>query len=111
MSLHDRLFTAVMRLLPAEFRGDYGREMEAHFRAERRQATGSLAMARLWMATLADVVRTAPAEHWDILTRDVGYAVRMLIRRPALTAAALVTLALGIGANTAIFSVVDGVWL
>ena len=47
----------------------------------------------------------------EILIKDIRFGVRSLVKRPGFTALAIITLALGIGASTAIFSVVDGVLL
>lgn len=103
---HERIFGWLLRLFPAEFRGDFGDQMTDDFRDQREDALnhGRRSAWRLWLCTVGDVFRRAPAEHLDILRRDAACAIRLLTRRPALAATAIVTLAIGIGVTTAVFS-------
>ncbi|HJR58201.1 MAG TPA: ABC transporter permease [Vicinamibacterales bacterium] len=110
--LHDRLYRALLKLFPREFRGDFGDQMADDFRDQREDAAhqpSRTPLLRLWQRTLSDALHRAPREHFDILRRDAGYALRLFRRRPGMTASALLTLAIGIGLTAAVFSVVHGV--
>jgi hypothetical protein len=62
---------------------------------------GRVAVARLWWRTLRSFVSLAPSEHLQIFIRDAGYGLRLMRRHRLATMAAVVTIALGIGARRA----------
>jgi putative ABC transport system permease protein len=103
----SRLYGRLLRLYPREFREEYGAEMARLYR-DRARDEGAL---RLWLALLADVLRTAPTQHLNVLMQDIRHAFRLYLRTPIVTVTALLTIALGVGGSTAVFSVVYAVML
>jgi len=110
-SLNARAFRALLALYPAAFRDEYGRELSLVFADRYRDAAGSWERVRLWIEALAGIATEAPKEHGRMIRADLREASRVLRRHALVTTTIVVTLGLGIGANTAVFSLLNAVAL
>ena len=106
-----RFYRALLHLYPAGFRREYGAELCQVFEQRCRERSGPLAPVLRVLDAIADVVPNAIATHTDILRQDARYTVRALLRAPGFALAAILVVALGVGANTAAFSLADYVLL
>ena len=114
-------------LLPPAFRHRFGADMTEHFVEMIVQsiATRGAMVGRLvaWRRALGDAWRTAVRERsgrgydgrgagvMETILQDLRYGVRLLRKQPGFSLVAMLTVALGIGATTAIFSVIDAAML
>jgi putative ABC transport system permease protein len=102
--LPRRFVALVARLAPRASRREFRAEWEAELATDPSMTRALGAVPDAWFLF---------RQQWsvDMLSQDIRYALRLLARRRAYAALVTLTLALGIGATTAVFSVVNGVLL
>lgn len=106
-----KLYRWLLKLYPVGFREDYAAPMEREFRDELVESRGACALATLWIRLLADLAISIPLQFSREVSQDARHTLRLWANRPWHTGFAIVALAIGIGANTGVFSVVNALLL
>ena len=116
--LLTRLRFLVLRKKPSELDEELRFHLEQSIAVKQAAGLNATEARRQAMIEFGGVERTReqcakqrPGWWLDSAKRDLRHGLRMFRKSPGLMSVAVVTLALGIGANTAIFSLVDGIWL
>jgi predicted permease len=111
MRIALKLYRLLLKIYPARFREDYGVPLQQQFKDDYREAEGARDRIRLWAQAILDIARTAPGQLTREIAQDARHALRIWRRRPLHTAFAIAVLAIAIGANTGVFSVLNALLL